>query len=194
MFLFPSPRTLKKTLLLCVGGPKVTTIDIDVVPTIGFCQIVGKCMVHIYIHHIGSLSLVNEKYVGGEIRLEKRHTLYIYVEHSVDEPIFANIDEPLPPTTENDERGQGLTGASLENDEEGQEVASCGLENDEGGEGAGGGGFEPDGDGQESFESENEGDALVEENLSDIELTDGEDPKLWPGVEGENEEEHTRPM
>ncbi|KAB1202696.1 hypothetical protein CJ030_MR8G005805 [Morella rubra] len=61
-----------------------------------------------------------------------------------------------------------------------------------GGQGVAGGGLEPDGDGEESSESESDGDALVEENLSDVELIDGEGPELWLGVEGENEEELTR--
>ncbi|KAB1206624.1 hypothetical protein CJ030_MR7G002280 [Morella rubra] len=64
-------------------------------------------MVHIYVHHIGSLSLVNEEYIGGE--------------HSVDEPIFVDFDKPPLPATKNDEGGQGVAGGGLEPDRDGEE-------------------------------------------------------------------------
>lgn len=47
-------------------------------------------------------------------------------------------------------------------------------------------------DEEEESESRSEGDALVEENLSDIEVTNGEKPELWSGEDGENVEELTR--
>ncbi|KAB1225959.1 hypothetical protein CJ030_MR1G006673 [Morella rubra] len=89
--------------------------DIDVVPSVGFCQTVGKCLLSLLL-----VTLFLMHVVGYE--LEKRHTLHIYVEHSVNEPIFG-------------EGGEGVGGAGLENNEGGQRVAGCGLENDEGVEG-----------------------------------------------------------
>lgn len=122
------------------------------------------------------------------IQSKKRDTMHVYVEDSIYEPLFIEVNEPLPRllTCETNVSGPCVSGLNISEGD----LNSAGV-------GVGHGVSEEVADGEqfdreEADESGSEGDTLGDENLTNIELTNKEELKLWQVVDSENVEELTK--